>query len=80
MPLPLLFIGVAAAAGAVGAGKSVKAGIDSSKANAINKSANQLVDESTARLNTQREACGNVVVYSVSFARILSVEGTIYFL
>ena len=27
MPLPLLFIGVAAAAGVVGAGKSVKAGI-----------------------------------------------------
>ena len=30
MPLPLFFIGVAAATGSVGVGKSIKAGIDAS--------------------------------------------------
>ena len=61
MPLPLLFIGVAAATGAVGAGKSVKAGIDSSTASSINKNANQMVEASTTRLNAQREACGRAL-------------------
>ena len=61
MPLPLLFIGVAAATGAIGTGKSIKAGIDSSKAGSINKNANQMVEESTARLNAHREACGRAL-------------------
>ena len=61
MPLPLLFIGIATAAGGLGVGKSVKAGIDASAANSMNKSANQLVDASTTRLNAQREACGRAL-------------------
>ena len=59
MPLPLLFIGVAAATGSVGVGKTVKAGIDAVKAKKINKSANELVQETTDWLNAQRLACGN---------------------
>ena len=59
MPLPLLFIGVAAATGGLGIGKSIKAGVDAKQANDINKSANQLVEESTDILNRQRLACGN---------------------
>ena len=43
MPLPLLFIGIAAATGTVGAGKSVKAGLDAAEANRLNKSANEIV-------------------------------------
>lgn len=58
MPLPLLFIGVAAATGSVGFGKSIKAGIDASNAQKINKSANELVKESTDWLDVQRLACG----------------------
>lgn len=59
MPLPLLFIGVAAATGGLGIGKSIKAGVDAKQAKDINKSANQLVEESTDMLNRQRLACGN---------------------
>ena len=59
MPLPLLFIGIAAATGTVGVGKTIKAGIDTYSANNINKSANQIVEESTNYLNSQRAACGD---------------------
>ena len=58
MPLPLLFIGVAAATGAFGIGKTVKAGIDTNNAKQINKSANEIVENSTDWLNAQRLACG----------------------
>lgn len=58
MPLPLLFIGVAAATGAFGVGKTVKAGIDTNNAKQINKSANEIVENSTDWLNAQRLACG----------------------
>ncbi len=57
MPLPLLFIGIAAATGGVGVGKTIKAGVDSFSANKINKSANEIVEESTNYLNGQRLAC-----------------------
>jgi hypothetical protein len=57
MPLPLLFIGIAAATGGLGIGKGVKAGIDNSKADSINKAAQSSVEEATDRLNNQREAC-----------------------
>ncbi len=59
MPLPLLFIGAAAATGALGVGKTVKAGIDTVNANSINKNANEIVEYSTRLLNAQRLACGN---------------------
>ena len=59
MPLPLLFIGVAAATGSFGVGKAVKAGLDFNQANLTNKNANELVQSATDRLNKQRLACGN---------------------
>ena len=59
MPLPLLFIGIAAATGGVGVGKTIKAGVDTYNANDINKKANQIVEESTNYLNNQRMACGD---------------------
>ena len=58
MPLPLLFIGVAAATGTFGVGSTIKAGIDASAAKNINLSANEIVDNSTGYLNAQRLACG----------------------
>ena len=58
MPLPLLFIGVAAATGSFGVGSTIKAGIDANKAKHINQSANDIVQNSTDWLNAQRLACG----------------------
>ena len=59
MPLPLLFIGVAAATGAIGGGKTVKAGIDQKAAKRINAEANDMVDEASQRLDVLRTQCGN---------------------
>ena len=59
MPLPLLFIGIAAATGGLGVGKTIKAGVDSYSASNINKSANQIVEEATNYINAQRMACGD---------------------
>lgn len=56
MPLPLLFIGIAAATGLAGAGKTVKAVIDNTNANKINTAANEGVDNARNRLEIQRAA------------------------
>ncbi len=61
MPLPLVFIGIAMATGVAGAGKAVKAGLDTYDAKHINQSANQVVSESTTMLNAQREACSEAL-------------------
>lgn len=61
MPLPLLFIGIAAASGMLGIGGAVKAGVDTNNAKRINKNANELVQQSTDCLNAQRLACGNAL-------------------
>lgn len=61
MPLPLLFIGIAAATGGLGIGKGVKAGLDNSKADTINKESQESVEEATNTLNKQREACGKAL-------------------
>lgn len=58
MPLPLLFIGIAAATGSLGIGKSIKAGIDTSNASKINKNANELVEDASSYLDSQRRTCG----------------------
>ncbi len=58
MPLPLLFIAVAAATGALGIGKSVKAAVDTNQANKTNKKANEIVDEAKKRINTARRESG----------------------
>lgn len=61
MPLPLLFIGIAAATGGVGMVKGVKAGIGNAQADKINKESNIMVKEATELLNGQREACGRAL-------------------
>ena len=58
MPLPLLFIGIAAATGTFGVGSTIKAGIDANTAKLVNRSANEIVQNSTDWLNAQRFACG----------------------
>lgn len=59
MALPLLFIGIAAATGTFGVGSTIKAGVNASNAKALNRTANEIVEESTDFLNAQRLACGN---------------------
>lgn len=61
MPLPLLFIGVAAATGITGAGKTVKAVVDNTNANKINTQANEGVDKAKNNLELQRTAVANAL-------------------
>ena len=76
MPLPLLFIGIAVASGTLGIGGTVKAGFDAKNAKRINKSANELVQESTDYLNAQRFACGNSLT-QLGAEKISVLNGTI---
>ena len=55
MPLPLLFIGAAAATGLFGTTKTVKAITDNSKANTINRIANANVEDAKEMLEYQRQ-------------------------
>jgi len=59
MPLPLLFIAVAAATGLVGVGKSVKAAVDTHDAKKTNEKANDIVNYAKHSLETARKKCGN---------------------
>ncbi len=61
MPLPLLFIGVAAATGLLGASKTAKAVIDNSKAARINTIANDSVRREAEKLEMQRERVSNAL-------------------
>jgi len=63
MPLPLLFIGIAAATGTFGIGSTVKAGINSHNAKQINMNANEIVSTATDRINAERLACGNSLTH-----------------
>jgi hypothetical protein len=90
MPLPLLFIGVAAATGTMGVGKSIKAGVDASTAKKLNTDANDLVQAATDTLNAQRESSrralehlgteklcvlnGNIVRFLNTFKQIKNVN------
>ena len=61
MAIPILFIGIAAATGGLGIGKGIKAGIDNSRADSINRESNESVQKATDLLNRQREACGKAL-------------------
>ena len=58
MPLPLLFIGVAAATGATGIGKSAKAFVDIKKAKKLNMNSEERLETAGERLNYLRTQCG----------------------
>ncbi len=59
MPLPLVFIGIAAVTGSAGLGLGVKAGVDQYNANEINEGANSRIEEAAKRLELMREQCGS---------------------
>lgn len=61
MPIPLLFIGIGAAAGAFGVGKSIKAGVDQKEANSTNERADDIVQEASKKIETCRKNCGEAI-------------------
>lgn len=58
MPLPLLFIGIAAVSGVTGVGTTVKAGVDQSHAKKINEESNDRIEQAADWLNIYRKQCG----------------------
>lgn len=61
MPIPLLFIGIGAGLGALGVGKGIKAGIDTSEANQVNENANDIIKNSQRSLDKARKASGTAL-------------------
>lgn len=55
MPIPFLFIGIAAGTAALGVGKGIKAGIDQKDANETNEQAQDIVDRATKAAKVSRE-------------------------
>ena len=58
MPLPLLFIGAIALAGAFGAGKSIKAGVDMKDAKDTNALASETIEKAKNKIDFCRKNCG----------------------
>lgn len=61
MPIPFLFIGIGAAAGAVGIGKSIKAGVDQKEANRTNERADYIIKKASKKIDTCRKNCGAAI-------------------
>lgn len=58
MPIPLLFIGIAALSGAVGVGTTAKAGMDQYSAVSLNKTSNNKIEHAGKCLELTRKQCG----------------------
>lgn len=61
MPIPLLFIGAAVATGALGVGKSIKAGMDQKEANETNEEASNIVEAASRKIETCRKNSGAAI-------------------
>lgn len=61
MPIPLFFIGLGAVTGAVGVGKSIKAGVDMKEAKETNERADAIVKQAGEKLNTCRKNAGDAI-------------------
>ena len=61
MPIPLLFIGIGAVTGAVGVGKSIKAGIDQKNANETNELADDIIKRASDKFERCRKNCGSAI-------------------
>ncbi len=61
MPIPIIFIGIAAVTGAAGIGTTVKAGVDQSHAKSINLDANHRIEVAANRLDLNRKQCGEAL-------------------
>ena len=61
MPIPLLFIGIAAVTGATGLGSMTKAGFDQHKARKLNENSDERMEAAALRLDTLRRQCGSAL-------------------
>lgn len=61
MPIPFLFIGIGAAAGVYGLGKTIKAGVDQKEANQTNERAENIVCLAKGKIETCRKNCGTSI-------------------
>lgn len=61
MPIPFLFIGIAAGTAALGVGKGIKAGIDQKDANETNEEARDIIDRATKAAKSSRESSGRAI-------------------
>lgn len=76
MPIPLLFIGIGAAAAALGAGKTIKAGVDQKDANNTNERARDIVKEAKDEANTSRKNSGDAIT-NLGKAKINILEDSV---
>ena len=61
MPLPIVFIGIAAATGAAGAGAAVKAGVDHNTTKKINSNTEERIVHAAVHLEELRRQCGEAL-------------------
>ena len=61
MPIPFLFIGIAATTAALGVGKTIKAGMDIKDAKETSEKAQDIVDSATKNINIARANCGQAL-------------------
>ena len=76
MPLPLLFIGIAAVTGATGVGTTVMAGVDQSNANKLNKNSDKRLKQAGNRLDVLRKQCGESLE-ALGSEKIYVLEGSL---
>lgn len=76
MPLPILFIGIAVATGAVGIGKSTMAGFDQYKASKLNENSNERMEVAAKRLNDCRMQC-EASLEALGYEKLNVINGTI---
>lgn len=61
MSVSLVLIGIAAITGAVGTGKTIKAGVDQKKASDLNLDSNTRIEKASTRLEILRKQCGTAL-------------------
>lgn len=76
MPIPFIVMGIIAGSAAVGAGKTVKAGLDTKKANEINNESQYVIELSTNKAEKARKKC-NDAIYSLGEQKMYVLDGVI---
>lgn len=61
MPIPIIFIGIAAVTGAIGVGNAVKGGVDQKNATKLNANSTERLEEASFRLDKLRKQCGKAL-------------------
>lgn len=76
MPIPFLIMGIIAGSAAIGAGKTVKAGVDTSKTKKINSESQYVIELSTNKAEKARMIC-NEAIYSLGEQKISVLDNTV---